>query len=196
MLKVRIPKFLVFRRKYEINESMRIVKFGRPKVALILKWARELAPQARLVQSVLARQGQEIVLLVQWGRVPKEWELSFVSKVKALESQGIPLPVILHTSLPSVVGDAPSEVLLRWVGGRARSQPKRFVNVVNKMFGPSSKRIITGLEHNLDPHMMPAAHTEPEEPFQSLIDAIQRADAGRPNQLKPLQKDRWKQFSA
>lgn len=193
---MHLPRFLVPRRKYEVDESMWLVKFGRPKATLVLKRAREFTPLARSVQRVLVRQGQKTVLFIQWRRMPKEWELSFVSRMKSMQSRGIAFPVILNTSLPSVIGDGPSEVLLRWVGSKARSQPKQFVKVVDKMFGPSGKRIITGLEHDLDPQEMLGAHGEPEEPFQSLIDAIQRVDATKPNQPKPLQKDRWKQFSA
>ena len=192
---LRVPRFLVLRRKYEVNESMWLVKFGRPKVTMIMKWARGFTPIARSVQRGLVRQGQKTVLFIQWRRMPKEWELSFVSKMKSMESRGIAFPVILHTSLPSVIGDGPSEVLLRWVGSRARSQPKQFVEVVGKMFGPSGKRIITGLEGNLDPQETLGAQEEQEEPFQSLIDAIQLVDATKPNQLRPLQKDRWKHLS-
>ena len=175
---------------------MWLVRFGRPKVTLILRWAREFTPYARSVQRALVRQGQKTVLFIQWRRMPKAWELSFVSKMKSMESRGIAFPVILRTGLPSVIGDGPSEVLLRWIGSKAGSQPKQFVKVVEKMFGPSGMRIITGLEHDLDPQEMLGAHEEAEEPFQSLIDAIQRVDATKPNQPKPLQKDRWKHFSA
>jgi hypothetical protein len=128
--------------------------------------------------------------------MPKEWELSFVSKTKSLESMGIPFPEVLRTYLPSVLGEVPSDVLVRWVGRKARSQPKRFVKVVDKMFGPSGKRIITGLEGRLDPEKMLEVEKDPNEPFQSLIEAIQQADAGKPNSAMPLDKDRWKHFKA
>lgn len=174
---------------------MWLVKFGRPKAATIRRWGRRLAPLGRSVQRVLVREGRKTVLFIQWGRVPKEWELSFVAKMKSMESMGIPFPEILHTYLPSVLGEVPSDVLVRWVGRKARSQPKRFVKVVGRMFGPSGKRIIRGLEDCLDPEKMLEVEKDPDEPFQALIEAIQRADAGKSDAPKFLDKDRWKHFS-
>jgi hypothetical protein len=66
-----------------------------------------------------------------------------------------------------------------WVGRKARSQPKRFVKAVADTFGPSGKPIIVGLENVLDPERMLEAHRKPEEPFQSVIDAIRQADAAK-----------------
>ena len=92
-------------------------------------------------------------------------------------------------------GQVPSDVLLRWVGKRARSQPKRFVNTINEMFGKSGKKIIVGLQDALDPDKMLEAPKPAEEKFQSLIDAIQQADATNSIPLKFLDEDRWKNFS-
>jgi hypothetical protein len=187
MLKVRIPRILTPRRKYEVNESMWLVKFGRPKIATILRWGRSLMPIARSVRRSVASGGRKTVLFLQWRRMPKDWELSFVTKMKTTESQGIPFPEVLHANLPSVIGDAPSEVLLRWVGKKGRSQPKRFVKAVAETFGPSGKPIIVGLEHVLNPEEMLQAHRAPEEPFKSLIDAIQRADTAKAEEAQPMQ---------
>jgi len=179
-----------------LNMGRRLLVCGQSAGVALVPQGRKLVALGRSVGPTLVRQSRKPVLFFQWGRIPREWELSFVAEMKSMESRGIAFPVVLHTSLPSVIGDGPSEVLLRWVGGKARSQPKQFVKVVDKMFGPSGKRIITGLEHDVDPQEMLKSHEEPEEPFQSSIDAIQRVDATKPNQPKPLQKDRWKQFSA
>jgi hypothetical protein len=185
---MRIPRFLTPRRKYEVDESMWLVKFGRPKVAMIVRWGRTMVPLANSVQRSVVRQRHRAVLFIQWRRMPKEWELSFVSKMKSTESRGIPFPEVLHTNLPAVIGDAPSEVLLRWVGRKARSQPKRFVNAVADAFGPSGKPIIVGLEKVLDTEKMLEAHRKPEEPFQSVINAIQQADAAKSDSDQCLQK--------
>jgi hypothetical protein len=158
-MKARKPRFLTPRRKYQVDESMWLVKFGRPKVEMLM------------------RQGQKVVLFVQWRRMPKSWELSFVTKMKIIEAEGITFREVLKTHLPTLFGEAPTEVLLRWIGKRARTQPKRFVKTVADMFGNSAKAIITGLESLADPDEMLEAHKPEEPPFQSLIEAIQQADA-------------------
>jgi len=128
-LKTRLPKFLVPRRKYEVDESMLIVKIGRARLLPAVNSVRRpLAPAERElvafghhVSAAVGVELRRIVLLIQWGRIPKPWELSFVSKMKEAESQGIPFPEVLQTDLPKVLGEGPSEVLLRWVGRKARS---------------------------------------------------------------------------
>ena len=211
-LKIRLPKFLAPRRKYEIDESMGLVKFGRSNLPMLLKIGRRLLAHGRSAGVALAPQGRRLValgrsvgpalvqsarkpvLFLQWGRIPKEWELSFVTKMKSAESRGIPFTEILQTDLPLVLGQVPSDVLLRWVGRRARSQPKRFVKSINEMFGKSGKKIIVGLQDVLDPEKMLVDQTPPEEQFQSLIDAIQQADAANSVPLRYLDEDRWKDF--
>jgi len=202
-LKLQLPKFLTPRRKYEVNESMSLVKFGRSRLLpalrltrrILMRLGRELVVFGHSSAVVLNRQARNIVLFFQWRKIPKSWELSFESKMKSAESQGIPFAEVLQTNLPLVLGDAPSEVLLRWVGRKARSQPRQFAKNVSKMFGPSGKRIITGLEERYRPEEMLEVHEEPEEPFQALIDAIEKADATKSNPVKFLDKDRWKNFS-
>jgi len=212
-LRVKLPKFLTPRRKYEVNESMRLVKFGRPKVEMLVRIGRRsipvlqstekelliqikrLGPVAHSTRIVLAHEARKPILFLQWHRMPKDWELSFVTKMKSAESQGIPFTEVLQTNLPMVLGQVPSDVLLRWVGRRARSQPKRFVNTINGMFGKSGKKIIVGLQDALDPAKMLEVEEPSEEKFQSLIDAIQQADASNSIPLKFLDKDRWKNFT-
>ena len=211
-LRIRLPKFLAPRRKYEVDESMGLVKFGRSHLPVFLKMGRRalvygqsagvaLIPQGRklvaLGQSVgpvLVRQARKPVLFLQWGRIPKEWEISFVAKMKSAELRGIPFTEVLQTDLPLVLGEVPSDVLLRWVGRRARSQPKRFVKSINEMFGKSGKKIIIGLQDALDPEKMIVDQAPQEERLQSLIDAIQQADATKSIPLKYLDEDRWKNF--
>ena len=183
---------------------MELVRFGRSKILPPLRPVfRILTPVAegliaigRGAWAVTSHQLPKVILLFQWGRLPKSWELSFVAKMKEAETQGIPFPEVLQTNLPMLLGEAPSEVLLRWVGKKARSQPKHFAKVVAKMFGPSGRRIITGLENKFSPADMLQTHEEPEEPFQALFDAIERSDAAKPNRPKSLDKNRWKNLSA
>lgn len=198
-MKFRIPRLLepvlTPKRKYEVNESMWIVQFGRPKMVLLLRLARITIVQFDLarrrmrplfvqrvriiggsVRGLLARQGHNAVLWFQWGKIPENWELSFVTKMKMAEAQGVPFREVLKTELPIVIGEAPSRVLLRWVGRKDLREPKRFVEEVEDMFGPSSKRMIIGLQNVLDPEKMLEGHIDPEVKFQSLIDAIRRAD--------------------
>jgi len=182
---------------------MPLVKMGRAKLLPTWRAARkvlgsvggEIMVVGRRVLVGANHQFGNVALFVQWRRMPKSWELSFVSQMKSAEAQGIPFAEVLRTSLPKVMGDAPSEVLHRWVGEKARSQPKRFAKTVAKMFGPSGKRIITGLEEIFNPQDLLQDRKEPEEPFQALIDVIERADE-RLNPPRYLDKNRWKNFSA
>ena len=186
-----MPEFLMPRRKYEVNESMWLVKFGRPKIRLMIRVGIPLGlclasggqragllaiRWARIGASDLASQGRKVVLFVQWRRMPKDWEVSFVNKMKLMESKGIQFPEVLHTFLPSIMGEAPADVLLKWVGRRTRQQPKPFTNAVAKMFGKSARPIISGLENLADPDKMLQNHLPVEPPYQSLVEAIRAAD--------------------
>ena len=212
-MRVKLPKFLTPRRKYEVNESMRLVQFGRPKVEVLIRFGRKslpvlqrtekelsiqvrkLGPVAHSTRVVLTREGRIPILYLQWHRMPKDWELSFVAKMKSAEARGIPFTEVLQTDLPLILGQVPSDVLLRWVGKRARSQPKRFANTINEMFGKSGKKIIVGIQDALDPDKMLEVQEPTEEKFQSLIDAIQQADAANSIPLKFLDENRWKNFT-
>jgi hypothetical protein len=158
-MKVRKPRFLTPRRRYEVNESMQLVQFGRAKLSATLRFL------------------EKVVLFIEWGRVPRQWEVSFVAKMKSMEAKGISFPDVLRTYLPTVYGDAPSEVLFNWVGRKARHQPKAFVQAVSKMFGPSAKSIVGKLENVADPEAMLEARRPAELPFQSLVDAINQHEA-------------------
>lgn len=190
-MRVRLPEFLVPRRKYEVNESMWLVKFGRPKVRLMMRVgiplglriayggqrAGSLAIQwAMMGAAGLASQGHKIVLFSQWRRMPKDWEVSFVNKMKFIESKGIAFPEVIHTYLPSIMGEAPAEVLLKWVGRKTRQQPRPFVKAVSKMFGKSAKPIIAGLENLADPDRMLQSRVPIDPPYKSLVEAIRAAD--------------------
>ena len=204
-MKARKPGFLNLKRKYEVDESSWLVQHGRPMLKItfrvglpilkmmiiggvvvlrfgfqgirpIFRQAPKVSVALRSAGRAFAHKGQMLVWFFQWRRFPKAWEISFVAKMMSMEARGIPFQQILKSNLPLLFGDAPSEVLLRWMGRRNRTQPKRFAKAAAKMFGKSAKQIITGLENLADPDKMLEVHQEAEPPFQSLIEAIQRAD--------------------
>jgi len=175
---------------------MRLVQFAQSHFGVLVKLGRKLVAFGHIAGPVLSDEARKSVLFIQWGRMPKTWELSFVAKMKSAEEQGIPFTEVLQTDLPVVLGQVPSDVLLRWVGRKARSQPKRFVKSINEMFGKSGKKIIVGLQDVLDPERMLEVQTPQEDKFQSLIDAIQQADAAKSVPARFLDEDRWKDFKA
>ena len=202
---LKLPKALVPRRKYEVDESMWLVKFGRAQLAMLDKRGAQLmgvqdsafaslSNKKLSLSANIARQMSKPALFFSWRRIPKDWELNFVDSMKEMEAQGIPFFEVLSTELPSVIGDAPSEVLLRWVGRGGRSQPKRFLNAVHKMFGKSSRRIVVGLVNQLDPQKMLDSRKAPEEPFQSVIDAINEADSAKADAF-PYKRRRYQSSS-
>jgi hypothetical protein len=205
LLKARLPKFLTPRRKYQVDESYWLVKFGKPKLQAFFRVALPKFEAAMSVAtpagiqlvlegrkglilllrgggrsiSGLGGGGRKVVIFFQWRRMPAPWELSFVGKMKSMEAQGIQFLFVLKTYLPSVMGDAPSETLLHWVGRKNRNQPKQFTNAVRKMFGKSAKPIITGLEKLADPEAILKSRIPEEAPYQSIVDAIKEADEER-----------------
>jgi hypothetical protein len=175
-MKVRLPKFLTPRRKYAVDESMGLVKFGRAYGARLMPYGRRLGTYGLAAGRWLGTQGRKSVLVLRWGGFPREWELTFVSEMKSLESQGVTLQEVLESNLHLVLGEAPSDVLLRQIGRKARSQPKAFVKKINKMFGRSGKKIIGGL-NSLDFDAWLDSRRPAEDPWKSVVEAIQRADA-------------------
>jgi hypothetical protein len=198
-LRARVPGFLLPRRRYEINEQMWVVKFAGPKiktlkefewVALTVVWhvagawaqlfsseLRQLEPAGQSMGRAISRGGSNVVLFLQWRRIPKDWELSFVFKIRESESKGVPFQQIVMATLPGVMGETPSFVLLRWVGKNGAKGPRQFVKTVEKMFGKSAKSIIIGLNGSMDPNTMLQVPEEPEEKFRAVIDEIHRVDA-------------------
>jgi len=178
-VKARKPKFLTPRRKYEVDESKWLVRFGRTQWKALKPLAYRAIRIGRAGAKALHQGGRKVVLFIQWRRMPKDWELSFVTKMRSMEALGIPFPEVLKTNLPSLFGEDTSLVLMRWVGRKSRIQPKHFVKSIEDMFGKSAKVIITTLEGQADPDKMLEVRVEAEPPFQSFIDAIQQADAQR-----------------
>jgi hypothetical protein len=177
LMKVRLPKFLTPKRRYAVDESNGLVKFGRSHGAKLMPYGRKIGTYGRAAGRWLGSQGHKSVLVLQWGRFPQEWELTFVSKMKSLEGQGVKLQEVLKSNLPLVIGESPSDVLLRQIGRKARSQPKAFAKTVSHMFGNSGRKIIVGL-NSVDLDTWLEARNKVEDfPWKSAVDAIHEADA-------------------
>jgi hypothetical protein len=177
LMKVRLPKFLTPRRKYVVDESTWLVKFGRSHGRKLMPYMWRLGTYSHAAGHWLGSKGQRAASVLQWGGFPQEWELSFVSRMKTLEGQGVNLQEVLKSNLPQVIGEAPSEILLRQIGHKARSQPKAFAKTVNHMFGNSGKKIIVGLNSVNWDAWLEARNRVEEAPWKSVVDAIQQADA-------------------
>ena len=147
------------RRKYEIDESYWLVRRSRSFSRRALFTLRRAA------------------LALKWGRVPKIWELSFIDRMKELEETGLTFDEVLHSTLPQLFGEDPSQVLRFWIGRKARRNPERFARSVSEMFGSSARSVLGGIEL-LSVEMNLFEMSAPQEPpYQSLLEAIQRSDA-------------------
>jgi hypothetical protein len=160
-MKIRLPGFLTPRRKYEVDESQQIVIFGRAKL--------------RQAQAFMG----QVFLIIQWRRRPKPWELSFVVKMKSIESRGISFSEVLRKCLPNLFGEAPSQVLYSWVGKKARTQPKHFAKEASKMFGGSAKSVLSSLEKTADADKLLNDKRPVEHPMQALFDSVRNLELER-----------------
>jgi hypothetical protein len=115
-------------------------------------------------------------LTIKWRRVPKLWEMAFIDRMKVAESMGISLPEVLRNTLPRTMGIEGTRVLGYWTGKKSMLDPETFVREMAKLFGKSSKQVVMGVFDGLDEGKI-LADRSPEEPkYQSLVDAINRAD--------------------
>ena len=160
-MEIRARRLIKLRRKYEVDESKWLVRYWRPK----------------LVRARNAALG--LVLIAQWGRLPRSWELSFIANMKDIEAQGLTFDEVLRSTLPSLVGEAPTEILRAWIGRKAWRKPDRFAKTMAKMFGASSKSILTGISQLADPEGMLEMKRPRDPPYQSLIEAIQHSEGSR-----------------
>jgi hypothetical protein len=146
-------------RKYEVDESYWLVRHSRSFSRHALFTLRRAA------------------LTFRWGRVPKTWELFFIDRMKELEETGLTFDEVLHSTLPQLFGEDPSQVLRFWIGRKARRNPERFARSVSEMFGSSARSVLGGIEL-LSVEMNLFEMNAPQEPpYQSLLDAIQKSDA-------------------
>ena len=118
-------------------------------------------------------------LTFKWGRVPKVWELFFIDRMRELEKRGLPFDQVLRSTLPKLFGVDPSQVLRTWVGGKARRNPECFVRSVSEMFGASARHVLGSLDMLVDERGLLEAKVPKEPPVQSLLMAIQKANAGK-----------------
>jgi hypothetical protein len=158
-MKARTPS-LRLRRKYEVDELYWLARRSRsfPRRALFAL--------------------RRTALTFKWGRVPKVWELFFIDRMRELERIGLTLDEILQSTLPQVFGEDTSEVLRTYVGGKARCNPERFARNISKMFGASAQSVLTGVDRLVDEASLLEKEAPKEAPYQSLLDALQRIDAG------------------
>jgi uncharacterized membrane protein len=119
---------------------------------------------------------RRIGLTLRWRRVPEVWEMAFIDRMKAAEGMGISLPEVLRDTLPRIMGIEGTRVLGHWTGKRSMLDPETFVREMAKLFGRSSKQVVMAVFNGLDEGKI-LADRSPEEPkYQSLVDAINRAD--------------------
>ncbi|MGD0318915.1 MAG: hypothetical protein ABSB56_04395 [Nitrososphaerales archaeon] len=151
---------LKLKRKYEVDESYWLVRRSRSFPRRVLFTLRRTA------------------LALKWRRVPKVWELFFIDRMRELEKIGLTLDEILQSTLPQVFGEDTSDVLRTWVGGKARCDPDCFVRSVSKMFGASAQSVLVGVDKLVDEASLLEKKVPKVAPYQSLLDALQRIDAG------------------
>ncbi len=106
------------------------------------------------------------------------WELSFIDRMRELERIGLTLDEVLQSTLPQIFGEDTSAVLRTWVGRKARCNPEQFARNISDMFGPSARNVLGSIDKLVDEAGMLEAKVPKEPPIQSLLNAIQRIDAG------------------
>jgi hypothetical protein len=153
--RARLPGF---RRKYEVDESYWLVKGWR-------SFWRRVPPFLR-----------RVALTLKWRRIPKVWELSFIDRMRGLEKDGLTFDEILRSALPQLFGDDGSHVLRTWVGKKGRSDPERFTRTISKMFGPSARSVLGGIDSLTDEESLLNQKAPQEPPYKSLLEAIKKSD--------------------
>ena len=131
-------------------------------------------------------------LAFRWGRIPKPWEMAFIDRMRAAQNRGVPFQEVLRETLPRMMGVDGTRILGYWAGRRAMIDPETFVRETAKLFGKSSEQVVTQVFDGLDEGKI-LADSIPEEPkYQSLVDAISRAD----EQKKALHEMRVRRTTA
>lgn len=118
-------------------------------------------------------------LFFKWGRIPKTWEMSFLDRMKELRKVGLTFDEVLRSTLPQFFGEDPSRILRFCIGRKARSNPERFARSVSEMFGSSARSVLGSIEMLVDEKSLLEAKVPKEPPIQSLLVAMQRANAGK-----------------
>ena len=149
-----------------------------------LRWTGREAHEARLWFGVhwpgfaaRARFGlRRARLTLRWRRVPKVWEMAFIDRMTAAEKMGIPFVQVLRDTLPGIMGIDGTRVLGYWTGSKSMLVPEVFVRETAKLFGKSSQQVVMGVFEGLDEGKLLVDLTPEEPKFQSVVDAIRRAD--------------------
>jgi len=154
------PPFLKMKRKYEVDESYWLVRRSRSLSSRALFTLRRAA------------------LTLKWGRVPTTWELLFIDRMRDLEKVGLTFDEILESTLPQFFGEDTSHVLRSWIGMEANCSPERFARSISEMFGDSARNVLGNIDMLIDEVSLLKKKAPEEPPIQSLLEAIQRIDAG------------------
>ena len=115
-------------------------------------------------------------LTFKWGRVPKVWEMAFIERMTAAGKMGIPFVQILGDTLPKTMGIDGTRILGYWTGKKSMLDPEVFVRETAKLFGKSSKQVVMGVFDGLDEGKLLVDLTPEEPKYQSVVEAIKRAD--------------------
>ena len=115
-------------------------------------------------------------LTLRWRRVPATWEIRFIDRMKAAENMGVSFLDVLRDTLPAIMGIEGTRVLGYWAGKKSMVDPEAFVREMSRMFGKSSKYVVIGVFKTVDEGKILAGKTPEEPKYQSLVDAISKAD--------------------
>jgi hypothetical protein len=115
-----------------------------------------------------------VKVFIEWRGFPKDFELSFVTRMNELESEGFPFEVVIRSTAPKVLGEGPSQIFLRWVGKKARRKPRLFVKAFRKEFGKNSGEVLTKLETSVDVEGLRDRQKSYIPPNEYLVNAMLR----------------------
>jgi hypothetical protein len=119
-------------------------------------------------------------IILAWRGMPTKHELSFVTKAKELEAKGLTFEEVIRATTPKVFGELPAQVLLYWIGKRARQRPMTFVKTLRRMFGKSSGPFLQALQSFMDADKLLEAKRPYVPANQYLVEAMIRSGAVEP----------------
>ena len=119
---------------------------------------------------------RRVGLAFKWRRIPKVWEMAFIDRMTAAQKMGIPFVQVLGDTLPKTMGIDGTRILGYWTGKKSMLEPEVFVRETAKLFGKSSKQVVMGVFEGLDEGKLLVDLTPEEPKYQSVVDAIRRAD--------------------
>ena len=150
------PSVLKLHRKYEVNESHWLVQYYRRSI-------RYLRPR-----------GKRLWIILQWRGFPKSHEVSFVLSMNELGAKGLTFEEVIKDTVPKVFGEVPGQVLLRWIGRKARQRPMAFVKSLRRMFGKSAQPALQAIQTFVDVNGLLEAKKPYVPANQYLVEAMIR----------------------